>query len=83
MKKFIVCAVFLVAVGFMYTHAANAATYYVATTGSDSANGSIDGVLTAVEGCAAIHGHSTPPPAGWLAAIRRGSLSGPRDLDGP
>ena len=22
-----------------------------------------DGILTAVEGCAAIHGHSTPPPA--------------------
>ena len=42
-----------------------------------------DGVLTAVEGCAAIHGHSTPPPAGWLAAIHRGSLSGPRDLGSP
>jgi hypothetical protein len=42
-----------------------------------------DGILTAVEGCAAIHGHSTPPPAGWLAAIHRGSLSGPRDLGSP
>src|SRR5205814_6707470 len=39
-----------------------------------------DGILTAVEGCAAIHGHSTPPPAGWVAAIHRGSLSGPRVL---
>src|SRR5439155_8460673 len=31
----------------------------------------------------AIRAHFMPPPAGWLAAIRRGSLSGPRDLGSP
>jgi hypothetical protein len=42
-----------------------------------------DGVLNAVEGCAAVHCYFTPPPAGWLAAIDRGSLSRPTDLDTP
>ena len=27
----------------------------------------------------AVHGHFTPPPAEWLAAIHRGSLLKPRD----
>ena len=31
----------------------------------------------------AIRAHFMPPLAGWLAAIRRGSLSGPRDLGSP
>ena len=31
----------------------------------------------------AVHGYSTPPPAGWLAAIHRGSLSEPIDPESP
>jgi hypothetical protein len=50
---------------------------------SVSMEGEKVGILTAVEGCAAFNGHSAPPPAGWLAAIHRGSLSGRRDLGSP